>query len=76
MVIKYVEQSLNFKSKRDWYRVSLSQLDALEVKRFFVREGGVKETVKKFLPEHPWEDKYFIASSSRRSSASTSSPKT
>ena len=58
-VFRCVENSLKFKSKEDWYRVSNAQLLELGVLQFFNRRGGVKEAVRLIHPEVAWDDKFF-----------------
>jgi len=46
-VVRYVEDSLKFKSKEDWHRISKDQLRALGVENFFVKNGGVAKALEK-----------------------------
>lgn len=55
----WLEESLGFQSKEDWYKIQVKDIESRGGKQLVERYGSVLELVRSVYPEHDWQIKRF-----------------
>ena len=64
-LLRFLENSLQIKEPRDWYRVSLDQLRDLGVSKLF-RSHGLVNLLRRFYPDVAWNEQALIGKGYKR----------